>query len=377
MKIGIITVHNVINYGAVFQAFALKEYLRQSLSDGDYINVINYVPAFLENKKKIRFSKDIRADLIEFERLLMRNKINRRDKAFESFINRNDSLTNICRTKEEIYETVKDYDILISGSDQIWNFYITGGDKAYLLDFPKFTGIKMSYASSLGSYRFYKSSETEIAEILNSFSFLSCREKDGCEYIEHLTGRECVQVCDPTLLIQAEAYAKLFEGRVRKKIQKLAEKDFLLIYNLSNSEEIYQTARTVADENNYKIYQIFPSLRKNRNVSKLLNDISPEEFLYLYSKAKFIVTNSFHGTCFSLINGKDFYTVNPTGSNNRLSSMLGEIGLEDRLLVDGKTASESDNGLTINYSEFQRKIERFTSESKDYLNTAVAVKKEH
>ena len=371
MKVGIITVHNVINYGAVFQAFALKAYLKQILGHDDTVHIINYTPDSLESQKKITFSKNIKADLIEAERLLMWEKLKRRSEAFDSFIGRNDSLTAVCKTKGEAAEAVQDFDVLISGSDQIWNFNITGGDRTYLLDFPGFPGIKMSYASSLGSYRFHENAEQEIASVLKTFSFLSCRETDGCAYIGNLTGKPCRHVCDPTLLLDADVYAGLFENRVRDKIKQLAKKDFLLIYNLSNSDEIYQTAKSVADKMQLKIYQIFPSLRKNRVVDRILNDISPEEFLFLYTKAKFIVTNSFHGTCFSIINRKDFYTVKPTGSNNRLSSMLDEMGLSDRLLAAGSGLSESPDAAAINYPEKASAIDRFTAASKEYLKTAL------
>lgn len=372
MKVGIITVHNVINYGAVFQAFALKEYLLRFLSDSDTIHVINYTPDFLESKKKITFTKNIKADLIETERLLMRNKIRSRNDAFDNFIRRNDSLTAVCKTKEEVFDAVRDYDVLIAGSDQIWNFNITGGDRTYLLDFPEFTGVRMSYASSLGEYRFYESAKAEIADVLKKFTYLSCRETDGCAYISSLTEKPCAHVCDPTLLLRADVYAGLAEGRVRNSIRQLAERDFLLIYNLSNSDDIYSTAKQVADEKRLKIYQIFPSLRKNKVVDKVLNDISPEEFLYLYTKAKFIVTNSFHGTCFSIINRKDFYTVKPTGSNNRLSSMLDETGLSDRLLISGNGLPASRSELTIDYTKAETAIERFTASSAEYLKSALA-----
>lgn len=373
MKVGIITLHKVYNYGAVLQAYALKTYLQSILPESDAVTLINYVPPFLSSKKKLQFSKNMVSNLIEMERLLLKKQLARRAKAFDEFIERNDSLSPLCLTKTEVEKLVGEYDVLISGSDQIWNFCITNSDKTYLLDFPDYKGKKFSYSSSLGNFRFYKSNEDEIRKIFESFSALSCRESDGCDYLNKLTDMPCEQVCDPTLLLNSDVYSALFEGRVRKHIIKLAEEKFLLIYNLSSGADVFETAKAVAKARGLKTYQIIPSLRKNSCVDKLLQDISIEEFLYLYSNADFIVTNSFHGTCFSLIYNKDFYTVTPTGSSNRLETLLSQANLSDRLLIDGKTIANSEPSRLIDYAAVNESLDRYVAVSKDYLKRSLAL----
>lgn len=238
MKIGIITIHSVYNYGAVFQAFALKEYIKSIIGKNDTVNVIDYRPVHFESKKSIRFTKDITSNLIELERLALHSKFNHRDNAFEKFIIENDSLSEPCKTKEELSILAKEYDVLISGSDQVWNFNITGGDRSYLLDISGYAGTKLAYSSSLGNFRFYKEQEDKIKQVFDDFSALACREADGCEYLEKLTGKSCQLTCDPTLLLNADAYSSHIENKLRNKIKKLAEKKFLLIYNLSTSKEV-------------------------------------------------------------------------------------------------------------------------------------------
>lgn len=368
MKIGIITIHNAYNYGAVFQAFALKEYIKSVISENDVVNVIDYRTPFFEDKKKIHFSKDIVSNVIELERLAMTPKRKRRDNAFESFICENDSLSEKCLNRTEISKIAADYDILIAGSDQVWNFHITDGDLTYFLDIDGFNGKKFSYASSMGAFRFYQNDEEKIKRIFDTFSAFSCRESDGCEYLSKLTGKNFVQVCDPTLLLNSERYAKLFDGKVRNKIKKLAEREYLLIYNLSSSNEVFSVAKRVAEERNLKIYQIFPSLRKKSTVDVLLNDISPEEFLYLYSKTQFVVTNSFHGTCFSLIFNKDFYTVKPTGSNNRLVTLLSEAGITERLIVDNEGIKQLVCEDKIDYVHVMNNFNEYFLFSKGFIS---------
>lgn len=368
MKIGIITIHNAYNYGAVFQAFALKEYIKSVLSENDVVNVIDYRTAFFEEKKKIHFSENIVSNLIELERLAMTSKRKKRDKSFEYFICEHDSLSETCRNEFELSKIASNYDVLISGSDQIWNFNITNGDTSYLLDIKGFQGKKFAYASSLGDFRFYKTDEEKIKKIFDTFSAFSCRERDGCEYLSSLTGKFCLQVCDPTLLLNSEKYIKLFSGKIRNKTKKLADNKFLLIYNLSSSDEIFSIAKRIAKERNLKIYQIFPSLRKNSSVDVLLNDISPEEFLYLYYKTSFIVTNSFHGTCFSIIFNKDFYTVKPTGSSNRLSTLLSETGITERLIMNEEKINDITPTKHIDYVEVMKKLNEYTSFSKKYIS---------
>lgn len=367
MKVGIITIHSAYNYGAVFQAFALKEYIKNFLGDGSSVSIIDYRTNFFESKKKLNFSKDIVADIIELERLAMSKKLKRRDGCFEAFISENDDPSVRCGSTEELSAVVSDCDLLISGSDQLWNLNVTGGDENYFLNIPNYCGRKISYSSSFGSFRFYKEHEEKFKGFLNDFSALSCREKDGCEYVKTLVGKECVHVCDPTLLLSREKYLKICEGKVRKKIEKLAEKNFLLIYNLSTSKAVLEVAKKIASERSLEVYQIFPSLRKNSAVDCLLNDISPEEFLYLYSKTNFVVTNSFHGTCFSLINNKDFYTVSPTGSSNRLESLLSKAGLADRLLNDENAVSNSDGRTEIDYNAVNQKLDLYIGHSKRFL----------
>lgn len=367
MKIGIITIHSAYNYGAVFQAFALKEYLKTLLSERDVVNVIDYRPAHFDERKKIHFSTDIRSNLIELERLMMHFKLQRRDKSFESFISGHDSLSETCRDRQALSELAKDYDLIISGSDQIWNLNLTSGDTAYLLDIEGYSKKKMAYASSFGSFRFNEDDENGVRNLFEKFSVISCRESDGCDYINELTGKNCVQVCDPTLLLDKETYSELYKDKVREKIKKLAEEKFLLIYNLSSSDVIFSVAERVSKERKLNVYQIFPSLRKNAAVDKLLNDISPEEFLYLYSKADFIVTNSFHGTCFSIINRKNFYTVSPTGSSNRLESLLSSIGLSDRLVMGAENTDRISCGSNIDYNSVENMISEYKEKSKSLL----------
>lgn len=371
MKVGIVTIHNAYNYGAALQAFALKEYLRISLGDKAEVDVIDYRTDFLESKKKIHFTSDMIGNLIELEKIMIYSKLKHRNDGFETFMKVNDSLSEVCKTKKDVEALAEKYDVIISGSDQVWNFKITDGDMTYLLDFPKFNGKLMSYASSLGPFRFYEKNIEDVKKAFERYAYCSCREKDGCEYLTELTGREWTNVCDPTLLLDDKNYLDICnDSNVCKKIKKLAEDDYVLIYNLNSSDEIFRTAKFFAEKKNLKVYQIFPSARKNKAVDKLINYATPEELLWLYSKAKFIITNSFHGTCFSVIFKKQFYTINPAVSKNRLESMLDSLGISERLVMD-IDSYDFENNSDIDYGSVDVKLKEFRADSVEFLEKAL------
>lgn len=364
MKIGILTIHNVINYGAALQAYALLKVLRDKYTqDNLQIEIIDYNPGSFTGVKgcfNLINIKDIKSFLIELESLILFHQFNKVEKSFRRFIQGKNNLSAYAAVKNDISN---DYDILISGSDQIWNPGVTGGlDEAFYLNFPQIPSVKkVAYASSFGGAKFKDEQLRKVINYLKDFDFLSCREKDGKEYIEEITGRDCEHVLDPSLLLDKNDWGANIEN-VSSKIKNISDKKYLLIYRLSNSGLIYSCANEIAKKYGLKIYEIGRKLRKEKCVDKVLKSVTPEEFLYLFKNAEYIVTNSFHGTAFSINFSKNFYSVLPPGRTSRITSLAAVLGLEERIATN--TVSDIKD---IDYNCVNVKLSELREQSKKYL----------
>lgn len=370
-QVGIITLHIADNYGAVLQAYALKRTLNLLYPDVQ-INMINYFPSRWDEEEHVKFSKNLKENIIAFERLCFFAKERDRWNSLKRFCKQNDNLTELCTSKTDLEKVVRDYDCVITGSDQIWNLNLTRGDDNYFLNFDCGTAKKVAYASSMGGYRFSDRS-AGFVEYLKQFDSLSCRETSAAEYIAHITGSRCKSVCDPTLLLSPGEYLHLLEGNVGNRVKNLSEKKYLLIYALRYHSEIVRKSKELAEKYNLKVYAIFPNLRYACVASHSFIDASVEDFLHLFSKAEFIVTDSFHGTCFSLINQKNFVTIRRgEAGNERITDMLKELGLLDRLWIEG----ENDTcvlDVPIDYEKVNEHILLKRLESMEYLRNAIQI----
>lgn len=164
---------------------------------------------------------------------------------------------------------------------------------------------------------------------------------------------------DPSLLLSGEEWNRYCE---KKQLPIKKGEKYLLIYRLANSAVVYDTAKRVADKYGLKVYEIGTTLRKNKIVDKLIGGASPEEFLWLFSNAEYVVTNSFHGTAFSVNFNKNFYSVLPSKRTSRITSLLEKLGLEDRIIKNSL-----HNISIIDYESVNEKLEQLRKESKKYL----------
>lgn len=365
-KIGIITIHNVINYGAALQAYALLRTVRDQFIECK-VEIIDYMPSYFEKVKgifKLVNVKDLRTFLIELERLILSKKHKKVELDFRNFIEGNNNLSPFVNTLDEIG---KQYDVIISGSDQIWNQEVTGGtlDHNFYLSFSQDEKVKkIAYASSLGDgYQVATFEKEKAVKWWKKYEYLSCREKDGCDYVEKESGKKCELVLNPSLLLNRENW----EEHCEKGQISIKEADkYLLIYRLANSEVVYDTAKIIAEKYGLKVYEIGTTLRKNKAVDKLIGGVSPQEFLWLFSNAEYVVTNSFHGTAFSVNFNKNFYSVLPEKRTSRITSLLKNLGLEERIV-----RSALHNISAVNYEFVNRKLEQSRKESKKYLFEAI------
>ncbi len=350
MKIGILTFHRALNYGAVLQAYALQEYLCKQGADA---RIIDYRQPFIESqydcfsirrclsKNPVRcFYRIIR------EILNINNRIGKK-KLFREFIRKYLRVTSKVCHEEDI---PKDMDVYLHGSDQIWNSKLTGGyDLIYFGKYQTNHGLKASYAASMENREYIGSEGKTISEGLACLDSISVREKGLIKLLEPYTGKQIVQVVDPTLLTNRTTW-----DAIVSPIKEEEEYLFMYVVGIQNIQKVKSVTSEVAHRLGVKT--IIDCKGKK---------LSPDGFVSYVKNAKFVITDSFHATVFSVLYHRDFYTIaSNSGSDLRFTSLLESIGLENRVVYDDvHTVKNIDYGKL----RIDEKLSQYTSASKQFL----------
>ena len=366
MNISIITFHNTSNFGATLQCLALYNYLT---AHNQNVEIINYLPPYVLEKKKADkelkkiagSDNKVKALIKGLAYLAYANKIKRRDLCFEEFINQYLKLSRVFPDYSSLMDNPPKADLYICGSDQIWNPALTGStlDKAFFLCFTD--GIKVSYGASMGEYDI-ETNAGELRKLINDFQMLSVRENSTAERLSRAIEKPVKTVLDCTLLLDKEDYYQY------EKPVSAATNPYLLYYSMQKSALADEEAKRVANDKGLKIIDISPNpLRKIKGSKKML-DIGPGEFLTLIKNAHFVVTNSFHGTVFSILYRKQFLCTLHSTRSGRVVDLLTSLDLTDRIVKD----SRDNNIKEINYDTVYTSLQPLRSESYSYLNKVMA-----
>ena len=355
MKTGILTFFSANNYGAVLQAYALQKKLT---SENIECECIDYKCDAIEKMHQPR-KIDIKYGLIGNAKNIIRNIMNKpRLKAFAPF--RESIPHSKPYTKATIAQANKDYDAFISGSDQVFNFDLTGGDTAYYLDFAAEGKRKISYAASMG--KFHEEHRDFYKQQLGSFDLLSFREKETADKIKSEIDIEGQIVPDPVFLLTGEEWKKNLD------ISKKSDKRYIFVYALYGSKTLFEAAEKLAREKSCKLYIVTKLNRLSVNADKIIRDASPEEYIGLIANAEYVLCDSFHGTAFSLILKKQFYTVLPPKAPERITDLLSSDELKARIIDDPSAADgrELDTSFSLQVTERLRDIgERYIYQIKE------------
>lgn len=345
-KIGILTFFKVINYGAVLQAFALYKWLNKNTNSD--VEIINYTHEVFRDKVSNKIfikSRGFKNNLKHFIKFFLLSKGKIKSKKFNNFVKENFKLS------DEVLDVsliANNYNCIIIGSDQVWNPEYTNYklDKNFLLCDSAFDCVKkISFASSAGSFVFQGDLKHELAKSLSKFSAISVRENSlKQQFVEF--GYTIKEVLDPTFLFDKNEWNELFD----LYDEDLAKENYLLLYTFDNDYNCYEVSNYLKNEFGYKFYSITSKLFKHPSVDKQLDNLSPKEFLKYFFNAKYIVTNSFHGTCFSINFHKQFYSIRKGNNPARVEDLLKKFFLTDRLIrsvadVELKSKIESYNDL--------------------------------
>lgn len=362
MKIATITCHDVYNYGASLQAYALQEYYSRLGHDYQIIDYIpphettNYSLSIVNNP---RFDKPLIRQLYLFAKFPGRLRDLKRKHLFDKFTSKYLRLSDrrFYSCQEMANESPK-ADLYIAGSDQIWNtLFPNGRDAAFYLDFAPKGSRKISYAASFATDKIYNNAEAFVKEKLGNFDAISVRETSALTLLSEL-GYSGTYVCDPVFLLDAASWLNLIKNKPTPR------KDYICVYDCEKSAKLRIIAENLRQQTGLPIYSVSPT--SGRYANKYFSNSGPLEFLALIANARYVLANSFHALAFSLIFKKDFYIINRTqGINARMRDFLSYLGLSDRL-IDAPTEVSSEH---VDFSNAESKLNSLIKESKAYINT--------
>lgn len=384
MKVGIITILRVNNYGAELQAFALQRKLEILGFESEIINYLYYknwryqdtpeskpfVP--MSTSKKVKYFLMYRIANFFLDEVLsifykpLSNRLNR----FENFHKVNTKLSKEFKSFRKLYAEKHPYNAFIVGSDQVWNPSASASIEPFFLTFAPADSKKVAFASSFGVSEIEDFLAPKYKSLLNNIQYIGVREAQGVDLIKKITGRDVNKVLDPTFLLNKQEWNNFMVA-----YPKFSSSDYIVIYQLSESPAIIALAHHIAAVKNIPIYRICKraiNVEENPGIINIL-DAGPSEFLWLIKNASYVITNSFHGTAFSINLNTPFYTVlsKKKKNNSRLESVLSLFGLSNQLLYDNMEMTSVDVNRPIDFDSVNTKMEVERSASLNFLTNVL------
>lgn len=362
MRIGIITFHNAINYGAVIQCYTLMSFFEQR---GHCVDIIDYrnpeiegyrdtfsLKGLAQNKGVIKKTKYILACILWDKR---KKKV---IKAFDDFLASNLKLSK----RYYIGQNLPDhYNYVIFGSDQIWNLKLTKGfDPVLWGQIEKGKAVFATYAASMGELDFLTDKDWRMAlDYLYAFDYISVREKSLKDYLSTRISKTIDYCIDPTLLV---------DGAVLDSIAiQPQENNYIYMYNVTKDEHAEDFACNLAHKLGCKVIITYPKPRrfhKKNDCCIMREAISPGEFIGYIKNARLVLGNSFHVIALSLVFRKDFYSLDSYRSD-RIKNVLKNIGLISRHV---HSTVKNVDLATIDYSGVEVKLSQMRKDSLLYID---------
>lgn len=317
MKIYMLTIHHIHNFGSVFQAIALFQYLQ---SIGFNVEVIDYRPSYYERSNNAL--KTYIGKVLNIKAYIVRKR------KFDSFISKNERLTRRCyRLSEELLEFSNSQDIFVAGGDQLWNSYHPGGrDDAYKLLFTN-SKYKMAFGTSMGRDSFTKEELLDLSKKIDDFCMIGLRELSTVHLLKKYCNVPIYHFADPVMLFDNSWYVSKFITKQRPYREKYA-----VVY-ITPKSELLDAIVSILRKEGYKIVHICGFIKKC-SCDYMLKDLGPDEILNAIYYADFVLSASFHATLFSVLFRKQFATLLPNANTNtRINDLLSFCELKDRIMT--------------------------------------------
>lgn len=375
MKVGIVTLHKVLNFGSVLQAYCTCNILSRFGYESEIINYMEPRYRFkgvLKSLFRVIFSEKNKSSFttkfFQFLMKLVSYVVQYRN--FEKFINKYLELSEgRYKTFDDLIKTPPQADIYLTGSDQIWNSEYNGGvDRAHFLDFVPTGKLRLAYAASFGKDALRPEEVEETKYLLEKYSAISVRESSGVNIINELGISGTQQVLDPTLLLNRDEWAREFV------LTRPKEQQYLLIYSVERSldDVVYSVARKIADAKGLSIIFLSPAakLKSMKHCDLQLPFSKVVDFLQYFYYADFVVASSFHGTAFAINFNRQFVSVLPPRFGARPRSLLNLVNLNERI-VEGSDLDINKISEPIDYLPVNQILVQEREKSLAFLKSAL------
>ena len=363
MKTGLVTFYHIHHYGALLQAYATERSVERC---GSQCEIVDYYVN--QNNDLFRRPTGLGSAAADVHTALHYAPLKARYQRFEEFSKQYLRISgHRFESLEELKNAELPYDVILSGSDQIWNPKIFPDGRFDPVFFGAFSRRrKIAYAPSFGIPHVPEGMEEELRGYLAGFSHVSVRERQGQVIVEEVTGKTVPVVLDPTLLLDREEWGAI--------AQPPADKGYILCYCISKPGALSPYIHALAEKTGLPVVQLCGTRQKVHPKAKCVLDAGPAEFLGLFQNASYVCTNSFHGTVFSVQFQKLFFTaVAPSElaapESSRTFSILSRLGLTGRIIGKGDTAGLDD---AIDWASVDRRLEEARQSSLTYLRAALA-----
>lgn len=340
MKIKTITCHNVYNYGASLQAFALQHYLE---SLGHEVEIINFrpwynrggydlfsLPPVSRSYRMTKWCPPLRWIVAPIRNHHLLRTYGRKA-SFDEFTRRFLHVTGtLYGDNEQLRVNPPTADLYIAGSDQIWNTDMYNGhEPAFFLDFGDDTVRRISYAASFGVGEICNKSVQWMKEQIARFNAVSVREKTGIKILKALGFNDAVQVLDPVFLLSSSEWRTVVANTTKQ--YGLTNQGYILLYDFIDDAHIGEFAQKCALQTKLPIVAI-NDCRSSSFASYNITNAGPLEFVQLIANAAVVISNSFHATAFSCIFEKDFYTfpLSTQSNSSRMTDLLSQLDVIER-----------------------------------------------
>lgn len=342
-KIGLLTLWKNANHGTALQAYAFVKVISEMGFEGEYILYDSY--RYLQFMDKIRININ---KLVYFIKGGFVKSDFESSNSYFPLMDFWDSIphSTIIYNKKTCCNTTKYYNKYIVAGDQVWNWNISRVNSFYFLDGLDNNVLKYSYSPSFGSAFLPSKYKKLLVKVLSRFKYIGCRDVSHCALIRKLINRDVVNTVDPVLLLSKEFWHGFSEIWPRLPLK------YLLCYELGNSKILRKYAELEAKSRNLDMVYMSSSSEEIN-----LCEISPANFVYIFEKANFVVTDSYHGMLFSIIFGKMFTPFfkrrgNKTSFDNwRVHELCSSIGIQ----VGSRAIADNINMDSLNIKIAQSK----------------------
>ena len=389
-KVGIVSCYFKNNYGSALQAYATKVILDNNKIPNETINIDNNID-FKKGKRKYYLSQLSNFEFIKSKFGMIKLKLDRklvkdlnkniciREKKYKEF-RKEFNLSKNANTYNELSKMAEqNYTDVIVGSDQLWLPVNVVADY-YTLNWVPDNVNKISYSTSFGISKIPEKYNELYDKFLKRINHLSVREESGVKIVKDITGLDAKLVCDPTMLLTKEEW-----NDVATK-ERMVKDKYILCYFLGSNIKHRKFAEKLKEATGFKIVSLNHADEYVKYSDEFcdyaLYDVGPKEWINLVKNAEYVCTDSFHGTVFSLIFNKIFFTFrryvteNKVATNSRIDGLLDIAGENKERIITGDENVEDVLKLNIDFNKLNENIKKYRNASKEWLLNSISYKED-